>query len=439
MRALKLTALSVLMQANVYIRQKMLSSVLTDLFSSGNVLFVNPTPLLLISDAPSAGTGLARITKDLATRIHANLQDVFRVGTFGYGGAGSRHLPFPQYNWTFREDWIMPEIIDVWQDFSGGEDGVIMTISDASRLLWLSRPEMCADPRLRAWKRPKLWGYWPIDATGPNNQLSGILQVTIKGYDRNLAYSAWAQKILANSGIEAEQLPHGIDTSVFKPRHRMTARHGFGERIGARKNDGRWINIGDDAMAIGIVATNQARKDFGLGIQTVAELAKDRNVFLWIKTDKMERHWSIPGLVNDFGISDRTVITIGDMTDEEMSWAYSAMDVTLGIGLGEGFGYPIFESLACGTPCIHGSDGGAPEHMEDWMVVRPYRDFQPSRVEGVYNCYRFVHDTGDWIRAISSVGMSGETYDNTIVSLPLQLDWNNLWPRWESWFRKGIA
>jgi len=52
---------------------------------------------------------------------------------------------------------------------------------------------------------------------------------------------------------------------------------------------------------VGIVATNQARKDFGLGIQAVSELARERKVILWIHTDELERHWSIPALVHDYG------------------------------------------------------------------------------------------------------------------------------------------
>src|SRR5882672_8536261 len=97
-----------------------------------------PVPLLIISDAPTAGTGLSRITKDLATRIAVHMPDVFRVATLGYGGPYSRHLPFQQYEMRM-EDWNIHNLPEVWEDHAGAEKGIIFTVWDLSRLLWLSR------------------------------------------------------------------------------------------------------------------------------------------------------------------------------------------------------------------------------------------------------------------------------------------------------------
>lgn len=398
-----------------------------------------PTPLLIISDAPTSGTGLGRITRDLAVRIAANLKDEFRVGTLGYGGTYSRALDFPQYVIEGMENWVLPILPEVWQDFAGEEKGILLTIWDASRLLWLSRPENCGDPRLRRWlqaQRPELWGYFPVDATGVNDKLTGIIKHTIEGYNRVLAYSNWAADILKNTlgdndGLHIEALPHGIDTSVFYPRNRTQARHGFGQRIGAKnlkgKKTGQPVSIADDALLIGIVATNQVRKDWGLGISTVAELAKERNVVLWIHTDVLERHWSIPALLYDFGLQENAIVTIVDLSDEQMAWAYSACDVTLGIGLGEGFGYPIFESLACGTPCIHGNYGGAAEHMPPEMLVHA----EAERIEGPYNCVRQVYFDYEWKDKVIAVS-------KLRTELPAHLDWNALWPRWAEWLKAGL-
>ena len=401
-------------------------------------------PLLIISDAPTAGTGLARITKDLATRIAEHMPEVFRVATIGYGGSYTRSLPFPQYNWVPNKDWIVYELPEIWKDFAGDEKGIVMTIWDASRLLWFSRPENCADRALQKFLQNrsfKTWGYFPIDATGPNDRLTAVLGHIIDGYDRVLAYSKWAADILHRTlpaRTDIESLPHGIDTSVFTPRPRVQARHSFGARIHAFKPDGRMLSIADDAFMIGIVATNQARKDYGLGIQVAAEIAKKIPVTLWIHTDTLERHWSIPALLNDFNFLNNTVITCVPLTDEQMSWCYSACDVTLGIGLGEGFGYPIFESLACGTPCIHGDSGGAAEHMNEHLRVGTVRNENSCarpiyRLEGVYNCCRPVFDAEEWASRIDCV-----MDDEMKISLPPHLDWNNLWPRWEEWLSKGI-
>lgn len=392
----------------------------------------SPVPILIFSDAISAPTGLARITRDLAERIHQHLSGVFRVGTIGYGGSGSSRFEFPQYSWTHNNEWIIRDLPEIWKDFAGDQHGIFLSVYDPHRMLWLARPETCTDQRVHKFieKAPfEKWGYFPIDATGPNNKLSCILRECLIGYDRILCYSEWARKIVENTIGEEEsekrdlfQLPHGIDTSVFNHRPRARQRQMFGQMA-----VGRPVSIVDDELLVGIVATNQARKDWGLAIATCAELAKTRKMRIWMHTDVLDRHWSLPYLLSDFELGGGNLISLGHFSDDTMAKLYSACDVTLGIGLGEGFGYPIFESLACGTPCIHGDYGGAAEHLPS--LYKPNAEMY--RFEGIYNCVRPVHDACEWAR------VSGLVSDEHPV-LPAHLDWNNLWPRWEEWLRKGI-
>ncbi len=392
-----------------------------------------PTPLLIISDAPTSGTGFGRITRDLSTRIAAHMPDVFRVATLGYGGSYSRSLPFAQYSIEMN-DWVILNLPEVWDDFAEDEPGIIMTIWDASRLLWFARPENCTDKRLQKFLQTakfKRWGYFPIDATGPHDKLTVVLKHILEGYDRILAYSAWAAEIVDRTfgKVFCEHRPHGIDTSVFYPRNRHAARHGFGERIGARSSKGKFFSIPDDSLAIGIVATNQVRKDWGLGIETVAEIKKVRKVLLWCHTDALERHWSLPALLSDFGGFDdsNTAISTIELTDEQMAFCYSAMDVTLAIGLGEGFGFGAAESLACGVPAVAPNYGGG-EFIPKYFLVDPVA----TRIEGPYNCIRPVMDYSDF--ASTAMAVVGKK-----PKCPQYIDWTNLWPRWEEWLRKGVV
>jgi glycosyltransferase involved in cell wall biosynthesis len=397
-------------------------------------------PLLLLSDAPTSGTGLGRITRDLAVRIHANIPEI-EVATLGYAGPQKRALEFPQYNMEMQ-DWVVNNLQEVWEDFVGKRRGAVMSIWDASRMMWFSRPETLTGPHLRKWllNAPfEKWGYFPMDATGPNDRLTALLGHTVDGYDRVLAYSKWAegilQRTLAPKDLDLDWRPHGIDTEVFFPRDHRVARHRFGERTLAKTLKGKFLSIPDDAIFVGVVATNQTRKDFGLALQVIQELKRrqPRPVIIWVHTDELNRHWSLPSLFEDYGIEhDQGVITGPRIIfpDELMTWCYSACDVTLGIGMSEGYGYPIFESLACGTPCIHGRDhGGAYEHMPEYMTV-PSRT---TRLEGIYNCVRPVHRYEDWVEAILALPKrTGESL------LPTHLDWNNLWPSWAEWLKKGL-
>lgn len=404
-----------------------------------------PIPILFISDAPSAGSGLGRITGDIARRAHEHLGDVCRVAVLGYGGPGSCKLGFQQYAIEGMTDWMTPTLPQVWEDFAGEKKGICMTVWDASRLLWFSQPSrfelLETKPDLRRWlvDAPfKRWGYFPIDADGPNGKLSFALHQTLLGFDRLLAYGEWGQQVIERTikedddgkGFDLANLSHGIDTDVFYPRLRVRCRFRFGSITGARTmiKTPQLSSIMADETLIGIVATNQARKDWSLGIATAAELAKIRKLRLWIHTDALERHWSIPSLLADYGLLDQTMISLGFLTDDSMAEAYTACDLTLGIGLGEGWGYPLAESLACGTPVIHGNYAGGAEIVPEAMRVEPIA----YHSEGLYACVRPVFNVDHWVaRAVEFLGQR--------ATLDPRFAWSNLWPHWETWFRSGLA
>src|SRR5271157_3233521 len=104
-----------------------------------------PKPLLILGDSPSCSSGLGRIVRDLAIRIHDYMPDAFRVATLGYGGAGSIDLPFQQYSIQGMKDFLVPDLPIVVEDFARGEECVLLCCWDVSRLLWLT-PEACPLP-----------------------------------------------------------------------------------------------------------------------------------------------------------------------------------------------------------------------------------------------------------------------------------------------------
>jgi len=391
-------------------------------------------PILIFSDAVSAPTGLGRITRDIASRLVLTMGDQFDVATIGYGGSTSVKFPWHQYSWPMTPDWIIHDLPEVWLDFAGQRKGIFMSVQDPGRMIWLARPETCEDEAVAKFLRRKpfkKWGYFPIDATGPNDKLSCMLAQCLFGYDRILTYSKWAEKIVINTlGMSAAEdaqiwnLPHGIDTKLFHPHGKK-----FRQMFGTLAQLPRAGSIEPDEFLIGIVATNQLRKDFGLALGICAEIAKQRKTRIWIHTDHLDRHWAIPYLFKDFNIPGENIVSTGLIDDESMAKLYSCCDVTLGIGLGEGFGYPIFESLACGVPCVHGNYGGAPEYMPRELLIEP----SAFRLEGVYGSVRPCFSTSEWICTINSqVNGKKEWF------LHGDLRWENLWPRWESWFRKGV-
>jgi glycosyltransferase involved in cell wall biosynthesis len=377
-------------------------------------------PLLFVGDSISSHTGLGRITRDLATRVHEHLGDVFRVGAAGYGGTGSRRFPFPEYHFNEVNNWLLPELPAIADDFAEGEELTVMFVWDASRLYWLGIPAMCPMPHLRQFaerKDVKKWAYSAVDAEGPGGKLPSLIAETYKGFDRVLDYSAFSSKITGNP----DHLPHGVETHVFKPYPNRESR----AKLAARGFTG----LTQGTFLIGIVGTNQARKNWPLGFQT-AKILLDRglDVRVWAHIDSVDRYWSIGGLVADYGLANRVAVTTHHFTDKEMAEMYSACDCCLGIGP-EGFGYPIAESLACGVPVVCGSYGGQTEFVPKEMQVDPIA----YHYEGAFCSKRPVHDPEKWADNVQVVH-GGE------VTLPDHVDWNGptLLPAWLDWFREGL-
>ena len=369
--------------------------------------------MLMVGDAVSCRSGLGRIVRDVAARIHQ--EGLFEVATAGYLAPADFRYPWHQPTFTIEKDtWQINELPVIARSFS---PDILFFVWDASRLDWVADPQAhIRNPILKQWMldfKGKKWVYPAVDAEGPNGVLTYKLRQTLSRFDRVLNYSQFSANITKFPDV----LPHGIDTDVFKPV--PEARKLF-------RQMGFWT-LEEDDFLIGIVATNQERKNWQLGIETAAILKKDGlPVKLWLHVDRNVRNWDIGSLLVDYGIKlQDTAITLGEVTDQQMSIMYSACDVTLGIGNGEGFGYPIFESLACGTPCVHGNYGGAVEHMDTSLLIEPTGDYY----ESPYSNHRMTYNPRHWARTAAIVAKYPAT-------LPEHLDWNNLWPRWKEWLTR---
>jgi glycosyltransferase involved in cell wall biosynthesis len=395
-------------------------------------------PLLILSDSPTSSTGLSRITRELAVRIHENLSDVFEVATFGCGGTYSRQLPFMQYPMTAVNNYVTQELPQVWKDFAGDRKGVVLTIWNPGWLTWMANPKLLTEGTLRDFlsDRPfDLWGYFPIDGHTANGSLPDIIGKTIAGFDRVLAYTKYGAAVMGKACERFPNhrqkrpfpcLPHGIDTGVFYPRDKKEARESFLKRVTGKRES----PLKPGLMLIGVCATNSARKDWPLAFEVCSQLLyQGIEVGLWAHADAARKHWDLESLAKQFGMDGRVILTNTFLSDEDMAWAYSACDATLGIGSGEGWGYPLSESLACGVPVIHGDYAGGAEFVPDFCLVNPvaYRGDSLFAIERpVFHAYEWAKKILEWRKLKYK------------VKLPDYIDWNNAWPKWSEWLCAGL-
>jgi len=452
---------------------------------------VTQTTFLMLSDAITSSTGLARIHRDLVTRIHADLSDVFRVGALGVGGAisTSAKFPFPNYSIRQLEQMCPIDLPLVWEDFAGRigdgrqadspEDllyrtgqmrkGILFTCWNASWCQWLAQPELLPDqhpvrdfllqrpqsippatwasctPALRASlaQRPfQRWLYCPVDGHCSDGTLGWQMAPILEGFDRVLAYTAYGAKVIEDTidkwgdplsqrrtDFPIAHLPHGLDAATFRPRDRALARATLVSRL---SNGEKSLPLKPDQELLAVVATNTPRKDWGLAFTVCAELLqRGRNVFLWGHTDTLIAHWNIPAMAKQFGMDKRVMITSERLSDEDMTNAYSAADAFLGIG-SEGWGYPCMESLGCGLPVVHMTYAGGADFTPPALQVEPVG----YHLEAPYMIQRPVFNPSDWADKVVQV-LTGDRAE--LSKYPERIDWTVCWEEWRKWLQAGVG
>ncbi len=378
-------------------------------------------PLLFVGDSPHLPTGLGRILRDVSSRVTAEaLQLGVQVTVAGWDEhfLGAPGLDPPVYGFkNVADDWGASSVRDVYNQRYGERGGLLWSFWDPGRCFPYSDIDL---PVTR-------WGYFAVDAHDPHQQIGGPAMEAVRRYDRVLAYGNYGGTVLSNTiGRKIPYLPHGIDLDIFQPRH-------------AELDLGPFFNR-DTQVLVGCVASNQPRKDLGLFCWTLAML-RDRgvNAFGWLHTDRPIWHaWSVPQLVDTFGLQKNLWITT-ELTDKELAAMYTACAVTIAPGLGEGFGYPLVESMACGTAVVHGTYAGGAELVPAPQWKFPHR---AERLESVYALLRPVYTPDDVCNAVAHVlewrdRNPGELHAYCRGAVA-HLDWTQLWPRWRAWIKKGL-
>lgn len=173
---------------------------------------------------------------------------------------------------------------------------------------------------------------------------------------RPIAMCRFGEEWMRRFGLEPLYIPHGVDTSVFRPMPevRRQIRQGLG------------IPPGD--FLVGMVAANKSnaaipRKAFPQALDAFARFSEGRDdCWLYLHTEMkpppgtgMDLHT----LAKAVGVrEDRLAYpppeawVTGRMGRPFMASLYNGFDVLLNPAMGEGFGVPIVEAQACGVPAI---------------------------------------------------------------------------------------
>jgi glycosyltransferase involved in cell wall biosynthesis len=166
---------------------------------------------------------------------------------------------------------------------------------------------------------------------------------------------------------QALYAPHGIDTGVFAPP---------ADREELRAS----LALPDDRFIIGINAANRdsTRKAFPEQFKAFA-VFHDRHPDSLLMVHSVAQGpagLDLIQLADDLGIAEAVVINepyaqiTGIMDSRVMADWYGCLDVLSNCSYGEGFGIPLIEAQACGTPVIVTACSAMAELSgEGWQVV----------------------------------------------------------------------
>jgi len=164
--------------------------------------------------------------------------------------------------------------------------------------------------------------------------------------------------------IESVYIPHGVDVSVFKPTEKVNG-------IATRK----LMGVPEDAFLVSMVAANKAnghihRKALAEQLLAFAAFRKkypDTYLYLHMTAKPTFRGFDLSALLPAVGLTSDSVIIADEdrlrvgYPQKELAAFYTASDILLAASYGEGFGVPLIESQACGTPVITGNWTAMPD------------------------------------------------------------------------------
>lgn len=290
--------------------------------------------ILWHSNAPWSQTGYGNQTAIMCTRLAAAGHEVAISAFYGLNGGPLNwgKIPvLPGGNDAYGNDVIQGH---VGARFGGLKGGVVLSLLD----VWVLNPDV--------WRPMDVAAWCPID--------HAPIPPGVRGFFENtdaipIAMSRFGERELAE--FDPLYVPHGIETKVLKPVARKKARQA--------------LNIDPDKFLVGMVAANKgnpSRKSFQQAFEAFAQFRKVKeNAHLYLHTEAVGINSGVhlPNLLMGCGIGPEAVTFVDQYryramppSMDHMAAVYSAMDVLLCPSMGEGFGIPIIEAQACGTPVI---------------------------------------------------------------------------------------
>jgi glycosyltransferase involved in cell wall biosynthesis len=320
--------------------------------------------VLFASNAPFSPTGYGVQTAQVVERLQRDGHETAVACNFGLQGSDTDWNGVKLYpcGITPYSDDILFAHSQHWA--SGSKlPSIVMPLFD----VWaLKNPSIDQIPRIAPWV--------PIDHQPAPPEVTTWLR---RPNVMPIAMSRFGAKMMETDGIEHLYVPHAFDGRVFKPT--PTFKDAAGNTIRGRD----LMGVSDPgAFVVMMNSANKGktppRKSWGENLLAFAVFAEKRpDAILYLHTDESAALGGVNmrALIRACGIRDEQVRFVNqylyrmNMPQEALAALYTDADVLLATSAGEGFGVPVIEAQACGTPVIVSNWTAQPELVGDGWII----------------------------------------------------------------------
>lgn len=184
----------------------------------------------------------------------------------------------------------------------------------------------------------------------------------------------------------------GVDTKVFQPVDRDTQRAQWGlDKVLAQNN------LPPDTFIVGYVGRNQHRKRLDLLIEYFADWVHTydrKDAALWIqRAPTGEQAFDLEQLARYHGVASQLLLPgvatdNSGITEQLLANVYGVFDIMATTTMGEGWGLPQMEGMACGIPQVVPAWSALEEWAADAAVQVPCTTFAatphgPNTIGGI--------------------------------------------------------
>jgi glycosyltransferase involved in cell wall biosynthesis len=311
------------------------------------------------SNSPAAPTGYGTQSAQVLRRLKRRGHDVAVHANYGHIlGVGSWH-GVPVYPAGF-DNYSQDNIWGHWVDFTSQSDDptTMVTLCD----VWvLTNPHLSKVERILSWV--------PIDHMNVVPEVEKWLR---RENVTPVVMSQHGAEACARKDIDAVYIPHALEKH-WKP-----------SPLPEDPWPGRFVVTIPNANK-GVMPS---RKAWGENILAFAMFAKKHpEALLYLHTEARPQYGiDLVSLVEAAGIPSSQVKFAEPyahrmgVSDSAMAQIYTRTDVLLSATAGEGFGLPVLEAQACGTPVIVSNFSAQPELVGDGWVVSVQPQWNPTQL-----------------------------------------------------------